>query len=114
MADVDWNMMNGLHKYVKKFKSNMLDINYESYKDFDYIQYVLMFLVDVVHKPKLMKFYKTKLLELGYEDKAINKLFYWIMRCDYKFETKQFSWYELQELDLPFDPEIRSTKWTII
>lgn len=115
MADVNWNMMNGLHKYIKRFRSNMLDIDYESYKEFDYVQYVLMFLVDIVNHPKKMKFYKTKLLELGYEEKQINKLFYWILKCDYKFENKIWSWNEFDELDLPFDPDMKTTtNYTIL
>lgn len=115
MADVDWNMMHGLHKDIKRFKNKMIDFDENRFKDTDYCQWVLLFLLDVVNKAKLMKFYKNKLMQLGYEDKNINKLFYWIMKCDYKFENKIWSFNELMELDLEFDSDMKSTlNYTII
>ena len=114
MSNVQWNMLDGLHKDIKRFKSKMLDFNESTFKDTDYCQFALLFMVDVVHKPKLMKFYKSKLMDLGFEDKEINKLFYFVLKTDTKFEEKKFSFHEMMELDLPFDPEMKSTNWTIL
>lgn len=114
MAHVEWNMLDGLYKDIKKFKSRMLDFDYERFKNTDYCEWCLLFLVDIVNKPKLMKFYKNKLLDLGFEEKKINDLFYFIMKCDMKFETKQFSWFEMEELGIEFDPKIKTTNWTIL
>ena len=111
--NVNFNIINDLKKYIKKFKSKIYDLDYEKYNDLDNIEITNLFMIYIVEDAKLMKKYKTILLDLNHNEKEINHLFYFYLKSNYKHENKLFSWYEYDELDLPYDDFKSTLTYTI-
>ena len=109
--NVNFNIINDLKKYIKKFKSKIYDLDYEKYNDLDNIEITNLFMIYIVEDAKLMKKYKTILLDLNHNEKEINHLFYFYLKSNYKHENGIFSFYESFELDLDVD-KIKKTTTT--
>ena len=114
--DVDFDLFfNDCKKHIKKFKTRVLDYDYETYKNLDYIEWGILFFIDTVKDPKKMKKMKDYLLSINKSEKDINKIFYFFLKSDYKYENGIFSWNEMDELDLDFDiVKKTSSKFTIL
>ena len=107
--NIDWGIMDKLEKPIKRFKHKVLDNDYESFKDCDYLDWGTLFMTTVVNNTKKMIELKVYLLSKGESEERINKLFYFFLKTNHKFENKIFSWNEMEELDLDFDPDMKTT-----
>jgi len=112
--NINFSIIYDLKKYIKKFKSRIYDLDYEKYKDLDNIEITNLFMIYIVEKIPLMKKYKKILMELNHDEKEINHLFYFYLKSNYKHENKLFSWYEYDELDLPYDDFKSTLSYTIL
>jgi len=113
--DINFDLMNDCKKQIKKFKSRVLDYNYDKFKNLDFIEFGILFFVHVVNDSNRMKKLKKYLLSINKSEKEINKIFYFFLKSDYKYEKGIFSFYESFELDL--DPDIikkTTTTFTIL
>ena len=63
----------------------------------------------IVTNTKKMIELKVFLLSKGISEKRINELFYFFLKTSYKFENKLFSWNEINDLNLDFDPDMKTT-----
>ena len=107
--NIDWGVMDELEKPIKRFKHKILDIEYEDFKDLDYCEWGTLFMTTIVTNTKKMIELKVFLLSKGISEKRINELFYFFLKTSYKFENKLFSWNEINDLDLDFDPDMKTT-----
>ena len=112
--NLNFKILDDLFKYIKRFKSHLLDIDYETYKDEDDFSFTNLFMIRIVDDPKKMKIYKNILLDKGHTEKDINHLFYFYLKSNYKHENKIFSWYEIDELDINYDDINTTTTYTIL
>jgi len=106
---------NILYKDYKKFKSIMLDFDYEIYGKMDNDKLKNLFLYSIVDEPKIMKKVKKKLMASNINEKKINTLFYTILKFYHKFDTGVFSFNEAFEWNLEHsDIKKTTTKYTLI
>lgn len=113
--DINFDLMNDCKKQIKKFKSRVLDYNYDKFKDLDFIEFGILFFVHVVNDAKRMKNLKKYLLSIDKSEKEINQIFYFFLKSDYKYENGVFSWNEMDELDLDLNIiKKTTTKFTIL
>lgn len=116
--EIDGKIANVLEKDFKKFKSRLFDLEeslYEEYKnnnnaDETFYNY---FVYAIINEPgTLQKVYK-KLVNAGCDKKKINDLFYKHLKFQHKANTNQWSWNELNELDLdlPLDQKINFSNY---
>ena len=113
--DINFDLMNDCKKQIKKFKSRVLDYNYDKFKNLDFIEFGILFFINVVNDGNRMKKLKKYLLSINKSEKEINKIFYFFLKSDYKYEKGVFSWNEIDELNL--DPDIikkTTTTFTIL
>ena len=116
--EIDATIANVLDKDFRKFKSRLFDMEdgfYEEYKnnnnaDETFYNY---FIYAILNEPfTLQKVYK-KLVNAGCDKKKINDLFYKHLKFQHKANTNQWSWNELNELDLdiPLDQKINFSNY---
>jgi len=116
--EIDATIANVLDKDFKKFKSRLFDLEdsfYEEYKnnnnaDETFYNY---FIYAILNEPfTLQKVYK-KLVNAGCDKKKINDLFYKHLKFQHKANTNQWSFNELNELDLdlPLDIDIKFSNY---
>jgi hypothetical protein len=101
------NFFNILNKDFKKFKSNLLDMDYDVFKNYNKRELEVLFLYSIVDNTNAMKTIKNKLIKSVMESE-INKCFYNILKFKYKQDNGLWSWNEINEWDIPFD-EIKKT-----
>ena len=53
--EVNFNLIKHFEKYVKRFKSKLLDLQYEKYKDYDNEQFTSFFMICITENPIIMK-----------------------------------------------------------
>lgn len=104
-----------LKKDIKKFKSKLLDENYDLFKDTEQDKINNLFLYSIVKNNKIMKKVKIELLNNNITEKEINDLFYKTLKFYYKQEEGIFSWNEIEEwaIDLE-DIKKTTTNYTLI
>lgn len=116
--EIDATIANVLDKDFKKFKSRLFDLEdsfYEEYKnnnnaDETFYNY---FIYAILNEPfTLQKVYK-KLVNAGCDKKKINDLFYKHLKFQHKANTNQWSFNEINELDLdlPLDIDIKFSNY---
>jgi hypothetical protein len=116
--EIDATIANVLDKDFRKFKSRLFDMEdsfYEEYKnnnnaDETFYNY---FIYAILNEPfTLQKVYK-KLVNAGCDKKKINDLFYKHLKFQHKANTNQWSFNELNELDLdlPLDIDIKFSNY---
>jgi|TARA_R110000744_G_scaffold200015_1_gene319126 hypothetical protein len=104
---------NILNKDFRKFKSCLLDENYELFNKYDKKELEVLFLYSIVDNPNGMKSVKKKLLKNNINEKEINNLFYTILKFKYKQERGLWSWNEIEEMDIELDSiKETSTKYS--
>jgi hypothetical protein len=101
--EVNFELIKYLHKYIKRFKSKLLDLQYEKYKDYDHEQFTSFFMICITENAFLMKKYRQILLDNNCNEKEVNDLLYYFLKSNYKFSNGLFSFHEINELDLDFD-----------
>ncbi len=112
---IDTKIVDVLSKDIKKFKSALLNINYEEFIKISDERINNLFLFSIVKNNKIMKKVKVKLLSNNIKEKDINDLFYKILKFHYKHEEGIFSWNEIEEWDIDFeDIKKTTTKYTLI
>lgn len=107
--NIDWGVIDKLEKPIKRFKHKVLDSDYEDFKNLDWLDWGTLFMTTIVHNTKKMIELKVFLLSKGVCEKKINELFYFFLKTNHKFENKLFSWNEMDELDLDFEPDMKTT-----
>ena len=68
-----------------------------------------LFMTTIVTNTKKMIELKVFLLSKGISEKRINELFYFFLKTSYKFENKLFSWNEINDLDIEYDEDMKTT-----
>ena len=97
-----------LKKDIRKFKSKLLDENYELFKELEEDKISNLFLYSIINNNKVMKKVKLKLLNNNISEKSINELFYTTLKFYYKQENGLFSWNEIEEWDIDLE-DIKNT-----
>jgi hypothetical protein len=116
--EIDATIANVLDKDFKKFKSRLFDMEdsfYQEYKnnnnaDETFYNY---FVYAILNEPfTLQKVYK-KLVNAGCDKKKINDLFYKHLKFQHKADTNQWSFNEINELqlDIPLDVDINFSNY---
>tara|TARA_R110002020_G_scaffold452722_2_gene667241 strand:- start:629 stop:997 length:369 start_codon:yes stop_codon:yes gene_type:complete len=115
---MDGKIAHVLEKDFKKFKSKLFDSDesfYEEYKTIDDAEGMFFnyYMVAVINSPHLFKLVYNKLLKAGCDKKKINDLFYTHLKFRHKEDTNQWSWNEINELELniPFDTNVIFSKY---
>jgi len=112
---IDTKIVDVLSKDIKKFKSALLNINYEEFIKISDERINNLFLFSIVKNNKIMKKVKVKLLSNNIKEKDINDLFYKILKFHHKHEEGIFSWNEIEEWNIDFeDIKKTTTKYTLI
>ncbi len=112
---IDTTIIDVLSKDIKKFKSALLNINYEEFIKIDPERINNLFLFSIVKNNAIMKKVKVKLLTNHVKEKDINDLFYKILKFHHKHEEGIFSWNEIEEWNIDFeDIKKTTTKYTLI
>lgn len=112
---IDTKLVNVLSKDIKKFKSALLNVNYEAFTEIGDERINNLFFYSIVKNNKIMKKVKVKLLTNDIKEKDINDLFYKILKFHYKQEEGLFSWNEIIEWDIDMDDiKKTTTKYTLI
>tara|TARA_Y100000401_G_C8325555_1_gene228004 strand:+ start:73 stop:423 length:351 start_codon:yes stop_codon:yes gene_type:complete len=112
---IDTKLVNVLSNDIKKFKSALLNENYEAFIEISDERINNLFFYSIVKNNKIMKKLKLKLLNHNIEEKDINDLFYKILKFHHKHEEGIFSWNEIEEWDIDFeDIKKTTTKYTLI
>ena len=97
-----------LKKDIRKFKSKLLDENYELFKELEEDKISNLFLYSIINNNKVMKKVKLKLLNNNISEKSINELFYTTLKFYYKQENGLFSWNEIEEWNIDLE-DIKNT-----
>jgi len=112
---INTKIVDVLSKDIKKFKSTLLNINYEEFIKISDERINNLFLYSIVKNNKIMKKVKLKLLNNNVVEKEINELFYKILKFHHKHEEGLFSWNEIIEWDIEMnDIKKTTTKYTLI
>lgn len=101
--EVNLNLVLHFKKYIKRFKSKLLDLQYEKYKDYNNQELTQLFMITITDNPKTMKQFRQILLDNNCNQKEVNNFFYYYLKSNYKFSNGLFSFHEINELDLDFD-----------
>ena len=64
------------------------------------------------HKLGVSLLYK-RLTQRGYDSKKANKFIYKVLKLKHKNKYKMWTWNEMVEYDIEYDPEIKTTKYSI-
>ncbi len=96
---------------LKKFKSYMLDEDYEQFKQYDEEAFFSLYIVSILDNPKVLKKVKKICVNGGIDPKNFNIFIYNSMKyCD-KLNRGIWSWYEIDKLNIPFE-DIKATTLT--
>tara|TARA_Y100001963_G_C6749456_1_gene433369 strand:+ start:977 stop:1345 length:369 start_codon:yes stop_codon:yes gene_type:complete len=117
-VEIDATIAHVLEKDFKKFKSRLFDLDDTFYEDYKSINnadetFYNYFVYSIINeKGRLQKVY-NKLVNAGCDKKKINDLFYKHLKFHHKVNTNQWSWNELNELDLdiPLDQKINFSNY---
>ena len=109
------DIYNLLKPDFRKFKSCLLDEDFEVFKTYSKRYLDVLFLYSIVDSPHAMKSIKKKLLKNNITEKVINELFYTILKFKFKNDKGMWSWNEIEEYDIPLDDiKETTTKYTFI
>jgi len=98
--EVNFDLVLHFKKYIKRFKSKLLDKNYEMYSKLDNLELSQLFMITITENPKTMKQFRQILLNNNCNQKEVNNFLYYYLKTNYKFSNGIFSFYEACELDL--------------
>ena len=105
------NMELVLKKELKKFKSFLLEDNYEQFKDYDNEGLLSLYLYSLIDNPKALKKVKNICTNGGVDTKEFNEFIYVAMKYVDKNEKGIWSWYEMNELNI-CHTEVKKTTLT--
>ena len=113
--EIDQKIFDICKSHIRCFKSECLNADYDYFKNKNQDDWNIMYSQSCLLEAKNMKKLKNKLLNGGIESKYINDLFYKILKYNYKYEVGNFSWFEIEEWDVPLESVKKtSTKYTLI
>ena len=92
-----------LDKEIKKFKSYMLDEDYEEFSSYPPERFFALYMYSLVNNSNGLKKVKKKCLKNNVSEKEFNKIIYNCMRFIDKTERKIWSFYEATILDIPVE-----------
>lgn len=105
------DLNNILKKELKHFKSHMLEVDYEEFKDYPEDKMFSLYIYSIINNPIALKKIKNKSIEKGINQKNFNDFMYISMKYMYKQERGLWSWYEINELDIDVE-DIKETTLT--
>jgi len=105
------NMEEVLKPELKKFKSYLLEDDYEEFKDYDKEAIYSLYIYSLLDNPKALKKVKNICISGGIEEKQFNKFIYISMKYIDKVKRGCYSWYEIFTWDIPVE-EIKETTLT--
>lgn len=113
--EIDNNFWIILKKEFRHFKSYLKDYDEEQFLNYNEGEFECLFLYSIVNDTPVMKKIKKKLMDNGFEEKYINKLFYTVMKYKHKVVNKMWSWNEIEDYNIPLDMiEKTTTKFCFI
>ncbi len=113
--EIDEKIFQICKKHIRFFKSQLLDADYDYFKDKSQDEWNIMYIQSCLLETKNMLKLKNKLLIGGIKSTYINDLFYTILKYNFKHEHGLFSWYEIETWDVPSEMiKKTSTKYTLI
>jgi len=109
------NMEEVLKPELKRFKSFLLDDNYDEFKDYDKEAIYSLYIYSLLDNPTAIKKVKEICITGGIEPKQFNKFIYISMKYVDKVKRGCYSWYEIDTWNVPVE-EIKETtlSYTII
>ena len=105
------DMRKVLKKDLSRFKSYMLDEDYEQFKTYDNEAFFSLYIISILHNPFALKKVKKICTCGGIDPKQFNTFIYTSMKYIDKLNTGIWSWYEMYILDIPFE-DIKGTTLT--
>ena len=114
---IDNKIVETLEQDFKKFKSNLFDLEeefYEEYKrDKDESIFYNYFIYAIINEKSVFKKVYKKLLDNGCDKKKVNLMFYNHLKFQHKCNTMQWSFNEVEELDLniPIETDIKFSNY---
>jgi len=103
-----------LKKELKKFKSYMLELDYEEFKDYSKEKMFSLYVYSLIENPIGLKKIKTKCLQNGINAKDFNDFIYLSMKWKDKQERGIYSWYEADYFNIDIEDWKETTLTYII
>jgi len=97
------DMQTILKKDLKKFKSYILDEDYEQFKDYEDEAFFSLYIVSILDNPKVLKKVKKICTDSGIDPKQFNKFIYASMKYIDKLNKGLWSFHECTEFNIPFE-----------
>lgn len=92
-----------LKKDLIKFKSYMLDEDYDQFKTYDQEAFFSLYIISILDNPKVLKKVKNICIAGGIDGKEFNAFIYTSMKyCD-KLDRGIWSFHEATEFNIPFE-----------
>ena len=110
-ALINDDMEEVLKHELKKFKSHLLDEDYDQFKDYDKEAIYSLYIYSLLDNPVALKKVKKICIDNGIDPKQFNKFIYISMKYVDKLKRGCYSWYEIFMWDIPFE-EIKETTLT--
>ena len=96
-------IMKVLNTEFKKFKSYMLDENYEEFSVYDENKMFSLFMFSLINNKTALQESKKKCLKNNITEKEYNNLIYNTMKYIHKIERGCWSFHEITELNIPVE-----------
>jgi len=106
--EIDEKIADVLEKDFRNFKNKLFDLEdsfYENYKNNNYKDDTLYnyFIYAIINEKGILQKVYKKLINAGCDKKKVNDMFYCHLKFQHKADTMQWSWNEIDELDLDLD-----------
>jgi len=92
-----------LKKELKKFKSYMLEVDYEEFKNYSDEKLFSLFIYSIINDSNALKQIKMKSIKANINQKDFNEFFYVSLKWLDKQERGLWSFHECTELNIPFE-----------
>jgi len=97
------DMRKVLKKDLSRFKSYMLDEDYEQFKTYDNEAFFSLYIISILDNPFALKKVKKICTDGGIDSKEFNRFIYTSLKyCD-KLDKGIWSFHEANELNIPFE-----------
>tara|TARA_R110002074_G_scaffold298215_1_gene469785 strand:+ start:358 stop:708 length:351 start_codon:yes stop_codon:yes gene_type:complete len=104
-----------LKKELKKFKSYMLEVDYEEFKDYPEDKMFSLYIYSIINNPVALKKIKNKSIKNNINPKKFNDFIYISMKYMYKQEHGIWSWFEADYFNIDIEEWKETTlTYTII
>ena len=96
-----------LIKDKEVMKELIKDENYEGEED--WIFWMLLFMIKMLKQKGGVKYLYNKLKKNNINEKKINSFIYTFLKLEHKTKNGLFSWFEINELNIPFEKVKKTT-----